>query len=55
MRQVLETIRKGNPVGVPKRDHWGEWRIKLKRKAIGRTVQVVVAVKVDHFVVVTVI
>jgi len=55
MRQVLETIRKGNPVGSPKLDHWGDWRIKLRRKAAGRTVQVVVAVKTDHFVVVTVI
>ncbi len=55
MRQVLETIRKGLPVGHPRLDEWGDWRIKLKRRAAGRTIQVVVAVKTDHFVVVTVI
>ena len=55
MRQVLETIRKGCPVGTPKLDVWGDWRIKLRRKAAGRKVQIVVAVKADHFVVVTVI
>ena len=55
MRQVLETIRKGYPIGTPTLDEWGDWRIKLKRKAAGRTVQVVVAVKADHIVAVTVI
>jgi hypothetical protein len=55
MRQVLETIRKGTHVGRPILDQWGDWRIKLRRKAAGRKVQVVVAVKNDHFVVVTVI
>jgi len=55
MRQVLETIKKGCPVGVPRLDQWGDWRIKLKKMAAGRTVQVVVAVKSDHVVVVTVI
>lgn len=55
MRQVLETIRKGCPVGPPTLDQWGDWRIKLRRKAAGRKVQVVVAVKADHFVVVTAI
>lgn len=55
MRQVLETIRKGCPVGSPQLDQWGDWRIKLRRKAAGRTVQVVVAVKTDHFVIVTAI
>jgi hypothetical protein len=55
MRQVLETVRKGCVVGVPKIDKWGDWRIKLRRKVAGRRVQVVVAVKPDHFVAVTVI
>lgn len=55
MRQVLETVRKGCPVGVPKLDQWGDWRIKLRRKVAGRRVQVVVALKADHFVAVTVI
>jgi hypothetical protein len=55
MRQVLETIKKGCPIGVPRLDQWGDWRIKLKRRAAGRKVQIIVAVKADHFVVVTVI
>jgi hypothetical protein len=55
MRQVLETVRKGCPVGVPKLDQWGDWRLKLRRKVAGRRVQVVVALKVDHFVAVTAI
>lgn len=55
MRQVIETVRKGCAVGTPKLDEWGDWRIKLRRVVAGRRVQVVVAVKSDHFVVVTVI
>jgi Domain of unknown function (DUF4258) len=55
MRQVLETVRKGSPTGSPELDQWGDWRIKLRRTAAGRKVQVIVAVKTDHFVVVTVI
>jgi uncharacterized protein DUF4258 len=55
MRQVLETVRKGCPVGTPKLDEWGDWRIKLRRKVAGRRVQVVVALKADHFVAVTAI
>jgi hypothetical protein len=55
MRQVLETVRKGCPVGVPTLDQWEDWRIKLRRRVAGRRVQVVVALKEDHFVAVTVI
>jgi hypothetical protein len=55
MRQVLETVRKGCPVGTPTLDQWGDWRIKLRRKVAGRRVQVVVALKADHFVAVTAI
>jgi hypothetical protein len=55
MRQVLETVRKGNHVGAPALDQWGDWRIKLRRKVAGRKVQVVVAVKTSHFEIVTVI
>jgi len=55
MRQVLETVRKGSAVGVPTLDQWGDWRIKLRRKVAGRRVQVVIAVKADHFVLVTAI
>jgi hypothetical protein len=54
MRQVLETLRKGSPVGEPTLDDWGDWRLKLKRVVAGRRVQVVVAVKADHCVCVTV-
>ena len=53
MRQVLETVTNGCPVGNPTLDQWGDWRIKLRRKVAGRRVQVVVAVKGDHFVAVT--
>ncbi|MGH6847287.1 MAG: DUF4258 domain-containing protein [Methylocella sp.] len=55
MRHVLETVRKGNATEPPTIDQYGEWRIKLRRKVAGRRVQVVVAVKEDHFVVVTAI
>jgi hypothetical protein len=55
MRQVLETVRKGCAVGTPELDQWGDWRLKLRRKVAGRRVQVVVAVKPDHFVAVTAI
>lgn len=54
MRHVLETVGKGLPTGNPKLDDWGDWRVKLRRKVAGRRVQVVVAVKSDHFVAVTV-
>jgi hypothetical protein len=53
MRQVLETVKKGCAVGNPKLDQWGDWRIKLRRKVAGRRVQVVVAVKGNHFVAIT--
>lgn len=55
MRHVLETVRKGVPVKEPTLDRYGDWRIKLRRKVAGRRVQVVVAVKADHFVLVTAI
>lgn len=45
MRQVLETLRQGGIVGIPVKDQWGDWRVKLRRKVAGRRVQVVVAVK----------
>lgn len=55
MRQVLEVLRKGSVVSGPTLDEWGDWRIKLKRRVAGRRVQVAVAVKEKHLVVVTVI
>jgi hypothetical protein len=54
MRQVLETLREGSAEGTPTRDRYGDWRIKLRHTASGRPVQVVVAVKQDHLVLVTV-
>jgi hypothetical protein len=55
MRQVLETLRTGSVIDGPKRDQWGDWRVKLQRRVAGRRVQVVVAVKDDRLDVVTVI
>ncbi len=55
MRQILEVLRHGRAVSDPAADRYGEWRIKLKRRVAGRRVQVVVAVKEDHIVVVTAI
>jgi hypothetical protein len=55
MRHVLETVREGSIIDGPKLDAWGDWRIKVSRLVAGRRVQVVVAYKGDHFVVVTVI
>ncbi|MEO9168656.1 MAG: DUF4258 domain-containing protein [Aestuariivirga sp.] len=54
MRQVLETIKEGAPMGPPTQDEWGDWRVKLRRVVAGRLVRVVIAVKNDHFVIVTV-
>jgi Domain of unknown function (DUF4258) len=55
MRHALEAIRSGCVVDGPQQDKWGNWRIKVSRLVAGRRVQVVVAYKGDHFVVVTVI
>ncbi|MCY4463519.1 MAG: DUF4258 domain-containing protein [Albidovulum sp.] len=55
MRQVLLTLRKGEIIGVPKKDVHGDVRIKMKRFVAGRTIQVVVALNVRKCRVVTVI
>lgn len=55
MRQVLEVLRHGNVVDGPKKDHWGDWRVKLQRKVAGRRVQVVVAVQKGRLDLVTTI
>jgi hypothetical protein len=55
MRLILETLREGVATGKPTLDPYGDWRIKLRRTVAGRTVQVVVAVKEDHLVMVTAI
>lgn len=53
MRQVPETLREGSR--NPTLDRYGDWRVKLGHVASGRRVQVVVAVKQDHIVLMTVI
>lgn len=55
MRQVLDVLRRGNPVSGPTQDKYGDWRLKLKKRSAGRRVQVVVAIKEDHLDVITVI
>jgi hypothetical protein len=50
--RMLTTIEDGTTVGDPLLDDRGDWRITLKRLAAGRKLQVTVAVKEDHFVVV---
>ena len=54
MRDILETVRKGEGVSGPTLDRYGDWRIRLRRLVAGRRVQVVVAVREKDFSVVTV-
>ena len=44
MRQVLETIKEGAINQGPTRDEYGEWRCRMRRRAAGRLVRVVVAI-----------
>ncbi|HEX9647835.1 MAG TPA: DUF4258 domain-containing protein [Alphaproteobacteria bacterium] len=55
MRHVLDTLRYGRVISGPTLDKYGDWRIKLTRRVAGRRVQVVVAIKEDHVVIVTAI
>ena len=55
MRQVLSTLRKGEVTDGPRRDVHGDFRVKLKCYVAGRKIQVVVALNVSKFTVVTVI
>jgi len=55
MIHVLEALRKGRAPLAPTLDVHGDWRIKIIRLVAGRQVQVIVTVKEDHLVVVTVI
>lgn len=55
MRDVLETLKKGEGVKNPEVDAYGDFRIKLKRCVSGKRVQVVVAVRDKDLSVVTVI
>lgn len=54
MRQVLDTLDSGDGVSA-RLDQNGDWRVKLRRLAAGRRVQVVVAVKGSRLSGVTVI
>jgi hypothetical protein len=54
-RQMFDVLRNGKGIDGPKTDNRGDLRIKLKRFTAGRIVQVVVVIKEDHIIVVTVI
>jgi hypothetical protein len=54
MRDIIETLRKGEGVSGPTKDQYGDWRIRMRRFVTGRRVQVVVAVRENDFSVVTV-
>lgn len=55
MRDILETVRRGEATSGPTLDKYGDWRIRMRRFVSGRRVQVVVAVREKDFSVVTVI
>jgi len=55
VRQMFDVLRNGRGIDGPTLDKYGDWRVKLKRFAAGRMVQVVVVVKENHLEVVTVI
>ena len=54
MREILETVRKGEGIKGPTKDQYGDWRIKMRRLVAGRRVHVVVAVREKEFTVITV-
>lgn len=54
MRDILETLKKGEGVSGPTLDRYGDWRIKLRRCVAGKRTQVVVAVRNTDFTVITV-
>lgn len=54
-RQIFDVLRNGQGVDGPKLDEYGDWRIKMKHYTCGRYVQVVVALKKNSVIVVTVI
>jgi hypothetical protein len=55
MREILETLQKGEGVKGPDLDKFGDYRIKLRRCVCGKRTQVVIAVRQHDFTVVTVI
>jgi hypothetical protein len=54
-RQIFDVLRNGKGMDGPKLDKHGDWRIKMKFYTCGRIVQVVVALKTNSVIVVTVI
>lgn len=54
-RQIFDVLRNGKGIVGPKLDKHGDWRIKMKYYTCGRIVQVVVALKTNSVIVVTVI
>jgi hypothetical protein len=55
MRQALDALRHGEPVGAPRLDEYGCWRVKLRKVSAGRPVSLVVALDEERVVVVTII
>ena len=43
--QILRTLRRGRVVDGPKKDQYGDWRCKLRKRVAGRRVHVVVAIR----------
>jgi Domain of unknown function (DUF4258) len=54
MRDILETVKKGEGVSGPQLDRFGDWRIKLRRCVAGKRTQIVIAVRDADFSVITV-
>lgn len=54
MRDILETIAKGEAIKGPDLDQYGDYRLKLRRCVCGKRTQVVVAVREKDFSVITV-
>ena len=54
MREILETLKKGEGVKGPDLDKFGDYRIKLRRCVCGKRTQVVVAIREEDLSVITV-
>jgi len=44
MRQVLDTMKEGTINQGPKRDEYGDWRCRIRKRHAGRLVRVIVAI-----------
>jgi hypothetical protein len=55
MREVIETLEKGEGVKGPDKDAYGDYRIKLRRCVCGKRTQIVVAVRESDLTVITII